>query len=284
MNKVLAREKASDELVVLKLGSLEAPFRSSGDPAEGNDQVDLEDVSSEEWEVAQMRLKRLALCWTIGQIVQKADYAAAAIKAGVGVRTIYNWLSAYSASELLSSLLPTRKNGGRGRSRLSPEVKLILDNYVREHHLTKQKPSVAKAAREIRRLCYDAGIEPLPAASTVYRHLSWLNEQESLKHREGRRAAEQRFHVNKGSIPDAGWPLALVQVDHTLLPVIIVDDKHRKSIGRAWITLAIDVFSRVCLGMYLTFDAPVRDVRRHVHLACHSDKRCLDGSDGVWGR
>lgn len=256
LNKVLAREKASDELVVLKLGSLEAPFRSSGDPAEGNDQVDLEDVSSEEWEVAQMRLEAIGPLLDNRQNRAKADYAAAAIKAGVGVRTIYNWLSAYSASELLSSLLPTRKNGGRGRSRLSPEVKLILDNYVREHHLTKQKPSVAKAAREIRRLCYDAGIEPLPAASTVYRHLSWLNEQESLKHREGRRAAEQRFHVNKGSIPDAGWPLALVQVDHTLLPVIIVDDKHRKSIGRAWITLAIDVFSRVCLGMYLTFDAP----------------------------
>ncbi|WP_205296609.1 hypothetical protein, partial [Escherichia coli] len=59
LNKVLAREKASDELVVLKLGSLEAPFRSSGDPAEGNDQVDLEDVSSEEWEVAQMRLEAI---------------------------------------------------------------------------------------------------------------------------------------------------------------------------------------------------------------------------------
>jgi len=174
------------ELVVLKLGSLEAPFRSSGDPAEGNDQVDLEDVSSEEWEVAQMRLEAIGPLLDNRPNRAKADYAAAAIKAGVGVRTIYNWLSAYSASELLSSLLPTRKNGGRGRSRLSPEVKLILDNYVREHHLTKQKPSVAKAAREIRRLCYDAGIEPLPAASTVYRHLSWLNEQESLKHREGK--------------------------------------------------------------------------------------------------
>nr|WP_279196389.1 transposase family protein [Ralstonia mannitolilytica] len=92
--------------------------------------------------------------------------------------------------------------------------------------------------------------------STIYRHLSWLDEQEALKRREGRRAAEQRFGVNKGSIPDAEWPLALVQVDHTLLPVIIVDEKHRKSIGRAWITLAIDVFSRACLGMYLSLDPP----------------------------
>jgi putative transposase len=48
----------------------------------------------------------------------------------------------------------------------------------------------------------------------------------------------------------------MVQIDHTLLPVIIVDDVHRKPINRAWITLAIDVYSRVCLGMYLSLDGP----------------------------
>ncbi|MEF9386520.1 Mu transposase C-terminal domain-containing protein [Ralstonia solanacearum species complex bacterium KE056] len=256
LNKILAREEASGELVLLKLGSLEAPFRGGSDPAECKDQVELEDVSSEEWEIAQSRLQAIRPLLDQRRNREKADYVAAAANAGVSVPTLYNWLNAYSSSELLSSLLPTRKSGGRGRSRLSAEVKLILDNYVQEHHLTKQKPSIAKTAREIRRLCHDAGIEPLPAVSTIYRHLSWLSEQESLKQREGRRVAEQRFRVNKGSIPDADWPLALVQVDHTLLPVIIVDDKHRKSIGRAWITLAIDVFSRVCLGMYLSFDAP----------------------------
>ena len=45
-------------------------------------------------------------------------------------------------------------------------------------------------------------------------------------------------------------------MDHTLLPVMIVDDVHRLPIKRVWITLAIDVFSRVCLGFYLTLDPP----------------------------
>lgn len=48
----------------------------------------------------------------------------------------------------------------------------------------------------------------------------------------------------------------MVQVDHTELPVIIVDDVYRKSIRRVWITLAIDVFSRACLGMHLSLDPP----------------------------
>ncbi|MHA6833220.1 transposase family protein [Ralstonia pseudosolanacearum] len=256
LNKVIAREEASGELVLLNLGSLNAPFRGGDGQVEPRGQVDLEDVCDEDWGIAQSRLDTISPLLDLRRNRTKADYVAVAANAGVSVPTLYSWLRMYLSSEQLSSLIPARKSGGRGRSRLSPEVKLLLDDYVQEHHLTKQKPSVAKTAREIRRLCHDAGIEPLPAVSTIHRHLGWLDEHESLKRREGRRAAEQQFRVNKGSIPDADWPLALVQVDHTLLPVIIVDDKHRKSIGRAWITLAIDVFSRVCLGMYLSFDAP----------------------------
>ncbi|MDR6213255.1 hypothetical protein [Paracidovorax wautersii] len=135
-------------------------------------------------------------------------------------------------------------------------MKLIVDSYIQGRHLTLQKPSIAEGAREIRRLCDAAGLTPLPSISTVYRHLSWIDGQERVKRREGAREARQRFAVNKGSIPDAEWPLAMVQMDHTLLPVIIVDDEHRKSINRAWITLAIDVNSRVCLGMHLSLDPP----------------------------
>ncbi|CAM2306612.1 TniA transposase [Ralstonia mannitolilytica] len=256
LDQVLAREDASGAIVILNIGSLKPPFRGSDGSPEPQGQIDLEDVSDDDWEEAQSRLDIISPLLALRRNRKKADYVAVAADADVSIATLYNWLRTYLASEQLSSLIPTRKSGGRGRSRLAPEVKLILDNYVQEHYLTMQKPSVAKAAREIRRLCYVAELEPLPAESTIHRHLSWLDEQEALKRREGRRAAEQRFSVNKGSIPDAEWPLAMVQVDHTLLPVIIVDDKHRKSIGRAWITLAIDVFSRACLGMYLSLDPP----------------------------
>lgn len=243
-------------MVILNVGSLKAPFKGLEGFPEPREHIDLEDVSEDDWEIAQSRLDIISPLLALRRNRTKADYVAVAANAGVSVPTLYNWLRTYLSSEQLSSLIPTRKSGGRGRSRLAPEVKLILDQYVQEHYLTKQKPSAAKAAREVRRLCHVAALEPLPAVSTIYRHLSWLDEQEALKRREGRRAAEQRFGVNKGSIPDAEWPLALVQVDHTLLPVIIVDEKHRKSIGRAWITLAIDVFSRACLGMYLSLDPP----------------------------
>ena len=46
-------------------------------------------------------------------------------------------------------------------------------------------------------------------------------------------------------------PLDLVQIDHTKLDIIVVDDEQRLPIGRPWITLAIDVYSRMVTGFYI---------------------------------
>lgn len=256
LNVVLAREVASGEKVLLKLGSLEPPFSSEREKSTTSREIALEEVEDEAWAQAEFRLKVLSPLLSSRSARSPQDYAEVAAEANVGVSTIYRWMKAYSATGLLSSLLPGDKNGGRGRSRLDDDVQLIIDKYIQERHLTLQKPSVAEGVREIRRLCDAAGLNPLPAASTIYRRLAWIDEQERVKRREGTAPARQRFSVNKGSIPDAGWPLAIVQMDHTLLPVIIVDDEHRKPINRAWITLAIDVNTRVCLGMYLSLDPP----------------------------
>ncbi len=255
LNLVLAREPASDQKVLLKIGTLEAPVSSTAPEPKGQ-AVDLEAVTTEDWEEAEHRLEAIRPLLGKRSTRTKEDYAVAAEKAAVSTPTVYRWVDIYRQTGLLSSLLPERRSGGRGKSRLSPEVQLILDDYIKTKHLTDQKPSAAKSAKEIRRLCSNAKLSPLPAVSTIRRQIDWIDGAEKLAKREGKKAARERFSIHKSSIPDADWPLAMLQIDHTLLPVIIVDDEHRKPINRAWITLAIDVFSRVCLGMHLSLDAP----------------------------
>jgi putative transposase len=48
----------------------------------------------------------------------------------------------------------------------------------------------------------------------------------------------------------------VVQIDHTLVDVIVVDRVHRKPLQRPWLTLAIDVASRMVAGFYLTLEPP----------------------------
>jgi putative transposase len=54
----------------------------------------------------------------------------------------------------------------------------------------------------------------------------------------------------------ARWPLALVQIDHTLVDVIAVDSVTRRPIQRPWLTIAIDIDSRDVAGFRLGLEPP----------------------------
>jgi putative transposase len=47
-----------------------------------------------------------------------------------------------------------------------------------------------------------------------------------------------------------------VQIDHTPVDVIVVDEQHRLPIGRPYLTAAIDVASRCVVGLVVTLEAP----------------------------
>lgn len=254
MNLILAKEIGSEQQVLLQLDSLQSPRTVA--PSEGPTPpaIDLESISQDDWDIAKAR-RAIIDPWITGTRQSRAEYKLQAEAAGISVATLYRWLSTYRNTGLLSSLLPNRRDGGQMKGRLSPEVETILKDCIENFHLTQQKVSIAATTVEVRRRCSNAGV-PMPAATTVRRHIEWIDEQTRIKQREGDRVAKLWFDPKIGKIPDANWPLAIVQMDHTLLPVIIVDDEHRRPINRAWITLAIDVFSRMCVGMYLTLDPP----------------------------
>ena len=46
----------------------------------------------------------------------------------------------------------------------------------------------------------------------------------------------------------AARPLAVVQIDHTRVDVVVVDEETRSRSDRPWLTLAMDVFSRMVTG------------------------------------
>ena len=42
-------------------------------------------------------------------------------------------------------------------------------------------------------------------------------------------------------MPRSTKPLELVQIDHTMVDIMVVDDINRESIGQPWITMVFDV-------------------------------------------
>ncbi|WP_374471180.1 hypothetical protein [Phenylobacterium sp.] len=51
-------------------------------------------------------------------------------------------------------------------------------------------------------------------------------------------------------------PWEIYQIDHTLTDVIVVDSEHRRPIGRAWLTVVIDVCTRMVVAFWVGLDPP----------------------------
>lgn len=55
-----------------------------------------------------------------------------------------------------------------------------------------------------------------------------------------------------GTPPQVDGLLERVQIDHTVVDVMVVDERHRLPIGRPHVTAAIDVATRCIVGLMVT--------------------------------
>jgi putative transposase len=173
---------------------------------------------------------------------------------GVPRTTLYRWIQRYEGRRRLSDLAPTRR-GRKMPKRLAPEVEAIITSVIDEQYLTKQQVTGEEVILEVHRRCRAAN-QTKPCAESVRARLRAIPPQLKVLKREGKKAAHDKFGAVKGNFPGADSPLSVVQIDHTLLDIIVLDEEMRLPIGRPWLTLAIDVFSRMVVGYHLSLDHP----------------------------
>jgi putative transposase len=216
--------------------------------------ANLANLDDRAWEEARRRLDLIAplidgLRCPRRRIVEQARAG------GCDVTTLYRWARLYRASGLLSSLLPRKPSGGGGKSRLAPAVEQILMQTIEEHYLTRQQRTIQSTAQEVIRRCREANLRA-PNVSTVRERIAALPMRERLRRRSHRKDAADRFAPRPGTFDQAQRPLDVVQIDHTKLDIMVVDREERLPIGRPWITLAIDVYSRMVVGFCISLDPP----------------------------
>ena len=131
----------------------------------------------------------------------------------------------------------------------------MIADAIDRVYLQRDRRSAMKVVLEVRNVCRKRGIDP-PSEPTIRARIAKIPEQERLRRRGWPEAARRRFTPTPGQFPGAHYPLAYVQIDHTMVDLVVVDDVHRQPIGRPWITLAADVYSRMVTGLYLSLDAP----------------------------
>jgi putative transposase len=184
----------------------------------------------------------------------RADVVAAAKELGCGPTHVYALLKRYAADPRLTNLLPGTRGPVGGFSLLAEEVDELIDEMIRTVYLTRQKPRILHLVAEVQRRCVERGLV-VPGRKAITTRIRMLPDREVVAKRDGRKAARDRYDPAIGSLR-ADWPLALVQIDHTLVDVIVVDSETRAPIQRPWLTLAIDVGTRCVAGFHLSLEPP----------------------------
>ncbi len=182
----------------------------------------------------------------------KAEVEARAAKYGCHRATVYRWIGSWERNERLHSLEKRKSSAGRGKGRLHAQREEIMSRTITTAYLTSQKHTMKEVASQVRKACDLVGVRP-PHPNTVRKRIQWLKPQLIARKRLGRKAAEA-YEPHPAQFGSATYPLAVVQMDHTKLDLMLVDDVHRLPIGRPWLTLAIDIFSRMITGYYLSLD------------------------------
>lgn len=247
MGHVLARSLVTFRDEILPLANL-----VSDDPIKTKERI--EDISEDDWNEAKRRLAIIKPI--IDSKIGKKEIIETAENNQIHFTTLYRWINRYRETGLLQSLVPlSSMRGPKGQVRIDEQSELITKHAIETLYLTKQKLPVKAVYREIVKRCKNANVTP-PHENTVRNRIKRLSKEHIVAKRESRQIADRKYKNTDGMFPEGTFPLDVVQIDHTPMDIILVDEVERKPIGRPYLTLAIDVYSRMVMGFYIALEAP----------------------------
>jgi putative transposase len=192
--------------------------------------------------------------------------------------TLYRWLRYYeSADRDVRALAPAIKARGNRRRKVTGKplkefsdkdyerartVDDMIDQVIRTRYLSTNRPTVASIYRNLEsRIKDDNDLRsdndklPTPHKNSLYQRVKTLDPYEVDCARHGRKYANAKYRANQQG-PRPAYPLERVESDHTRLDLMVVDTETRLPLGRPWLTAILDIYTRMVLGIYLSFNPP----------------------------
>lgn len=178
----------------------------------------------------------------------------AAKKLSLKKSALYGLIARFSPTLGALSIIKQPSGPKNGRRRISDQVFKIVEASFKEHY-KGESASYSHVWKQVQSACNAAG-QPSPGLSTVQRLIKAMDPKLVFRQKHGLDATNQRFQTRPGYV-HTDYPLQHAQIDHTLVDIILRAEHDRSLIiGRPWVTLLIDVHTRVILGFYLSMFSP----------------------------
>ncbi|NYT85025.1 DDE-type integrase/transposase/recombinase [Pollutimonas harenae] len=182
----------------------------------------------------------------------------------VSARTLRDWRARVNAAAAngapqVMALVPHTAARGNRSARLSNEQESLLAQLITQHWKTTTAINFRTLYKQIC-VAFDEADLKAPSYPTVINRVKAQQTTGDVRIRHGKRMAYQQdefINVLYADTPTHGSrAFQYVHIDHTQLDIELVSHRTGKPLGRPWLSLAIDAFSRRVVGFYLTFDKP----------------------------
>ena len=181
----------------------------------------------------------------------------------VSDRTLRRWearqeIALANGDNEVLALVPHKGKGNR-TPRLSTRQVELMDSVI-ETEWINSKAINFKTCYKIMLVVFDEAGEQAPSYPTLIARIKARVTNRDVRTRHGKRFAYQEdifIDVLYYDTPAHGnRPFQYVHIDHTQLDIEVISSRTGKPLGRPWLTLAVDAWSRRIVAFYLTFDGP----------------------------
>lgn len=185
-------------------------------------------------------------------------------------RTLAGWKKQYYESgRSIHSLVPQhRKKGNRKRHTDSQQY---IDEAIEKKYLTRERLTVADTYQYYKDQVLLANRNIVDGKITLlkdrafYDRINELPPYDVALARYGKRYADRKFR-SVGEMVPATYPLEYVEIDHTPAPVILIDDELDIAVGRPYLTILFDRYTKCIVGLSVNWREPSYDSVRKAFL------------------
>lgn len=173
-------------------------------------------------------------------------------------RSERRWVAAFKQWEVaegcgIAGLLPDYRLRGNRKPQL-PQSTHELMAAACEDYEQLTAPSKHSVYRALQKRCEEQGTD-VPSYNTFCKVLNRRSRTQQVLRRRGRRAYNAaKPHLQSTELRHGDRPWYVAHIDHTELDAEVVINGI--NLGRPWLTLMVDAYSRRVLAFVLTFDAP----------------------------
>lgn len=172
-------------------------------------------------------------------------------------RALYKRGQELYGSGLLGLIPKTSQRGNRER-RLDQEVLQVMDEVIDTLYAKAGGWSITSCWGEVSNRCKDNALIP-PSEAAFRDQIKRRQQNELVVAREGEKAAYSKsefyWRIDQSTPRHGERPFEIGHIDHTQLDLQFRGRRGEK-MGKAWLTVLLDAYTRMILAWVITFDSP----------------------------